>query len=215
MIPEVSIITCNFNHAKYLERCIRSVKNQINIDSNEIEHIIVDDASTDESRYILEKYDELKVVYNENNLGLPSSLNKALRLAKGRFIVRLDSDDYLARTFVYIHKMFLQYNTHFDAVCSDYFLVSDGEENFDRRFAINDFIACGIFYRKEVLFDLGLYNEEFKFREGHELNERFEKNGYLKGFSGFPLYKYRMHDNNRSNSHEISEYDKKLKRNIK
>ena len=106
--------------------------------------------------------------------------------------------------------MFLQYNTHFDAVCSDYFLVSDGEENFDRRFAINDFIACGIFYRKEVLFDLGLYNEEFKFREGHELNERFEKNGYLKGFSGFPLYKYRMHDNNRSNSHEISEYDKKL-----
>jgi hypothetical protein len=91
-------------------------------------------------------------------------------------------------------------------------LVSDNEDIIERKFSKEDFIACGIFYRKEVLFDLGLYNEGFKFREGHELNERFLKSNLKMGYSQFPLYKYRSHQNNRTKLKEIEEYDKKLKK---
>ena len=212
MLPEITVITCNYNHSKWIERCIRSIQNQINFNLSEIEHIVVDDSSTDNSVELLKRFNNIKLIENKENIGLPSSLNIALKKALGRYIVRLDSDDYVSRNFISIHKSFLDYNKHYSAVSSDYILVSDNEDTIERKFSQEDFIACGIFYRKEVLFDLGLYNEGFKFREGHELNERFLKTNLKMGYSQFPLYKYRSHQNNRTKLKEIEEYDKKLKK---
>jgi glycosyltransferase involved in cell wall biosynthesis len=211
MLPEVTVITCNYNHSKWIERCIRSIQNQVGLKQNEIEHIIVDDASTDNSVELLKRFDNVHLIENKVNMGLPSSLNIALKKALGRYVVRLDSDDYVSRNFISLHKSFLDYNRHISAVSSDYILVSDNEDIIERKFSEIDFIACGIFYRKEVLFDLGLYNEGFKFREGHELNKRFIESNLLMGYSHFPLYKYRSHNGNRSKLKEIEEYDRKLK----
>ena len=55
-IPEVSIITANFNHVKWISRCIRSVNNQEFINIIVVEHIIIDDCSTDNSLEVIEKY---------------------------------------------------------------------------------------------------------------------------------------------------------------
>ncbi len=212
MIPEISIITCNYNHAKWIERCIRSVQNQINYDKKLIEHIIVDDCSSDNSIDIISKYKrKIILIKNNENLGLPSSINKAIEFSKGRYIMRLDSDDYLSRVFVQIHTLFLEMNRDLDAVSSDYVLVNDNENIIKRKFSKNNFIACGIVFRREVLFDLGLYNPDFKYREGHELMKRFNKNKFKMGYSNFPLYKYRKHDKNRSDDLIIQEFDKKLK----
>jgi len=210
MLPEVTVITCNYNHEKWIERCLRSIQNQNNFDSNTIEHIVVDDASTDNSLELIRRFSNIVLLTNEKNIGLPASLNIALKKARGRYIVRVDSDDYVSRNFVDIHKLFLDYNRHYSAVSSDYLVVTDKEDLLDRRFASDDFIACGIFFRKEVLFDLGLYNEGFKFREGHELNIRFKESGLNMGYSHFPLYKYRAHEANRSKLDEIKYYDEKI-----
>ena len=214
-IPEVSVITANFNHAKWISRCIRSVNNQEFINNIVVEHIIIDDCSTDNSLEVIEKYNTGNVVLikNKKNFGLPNSLNIAIKKSRGRYVVRLDSDDYLSRNFIYIHKLFLDLNRNYSAISSDYIHVDDKENNLDRKFSKENFIACGIMFRREVLFELGLYNEKFKFREGHELMKRFLELNYILGYSNLPLYKYRMHDNNRSKLPDIDKFDKKLKEN--
>ena len=67
-------------------------------------------------------------------------------------------------------------------------------------------------FRKECLFDIGLYNEKFKMREGHELRKRFEKKFKI-GRLEFPLYKYRKHETNQmNNKNKIKKYEKFLKK---
>ena len=53
ILPEFSIIICNFNHAKWIERCLRSIAHQENIDNNQYEIILVDDKSSDNSLEII------------------------------------------------------------------------------------------------------------------------------------------------------------------
>jgi glycosyltransferase involved in cell wall biosynthesis len=94
-VPVVSVITPNFNGARYLSRAVESVALQ-NYDS--LEHIIVDDCSTDESWEILEslasKYSWLKIVRLNENFGPVVARNDAIDLARGRFLAFLDVDDF-------------------------------------------------------------------------------------------------------------------------
>ena len=71
-------------------------------------------------------------------------------------------------------------------------------------------IACGILFRKECLIEIGLYNEKFKMREGHELRKRFEKKFSIARLN-IPLYKYRSHSKNRTKKKILKKYDKMLK----
>jgi hypothetical protein len=66
-------------------------------------------------------------------------------------------------------------------------------------------------YSKDALINIGLYNEEFEMREGHDLKKRFLKK-YTMGYLELPLYNYRMHINNRTKDLSVvKKYDEKLK----
>ena len=66
----------------------------------------------------------------------------------------------------------------------------------------------------ESLCEIGFYDENFKMREGHDLLSRFNKSYKIYNLP-VPLYKYRMHENNRTNNTtEVKKYDKKLGANI-
>ena len=84
--PDVSIIVCTYNHAKWIERCLRSLINQDFIKKDEYEVIIIDDCSKDYTQKILEnfKFDNFRFYKNKKNLGLPVSLNKAIKLSLGK-----------------------------------------------------------------------------------------------------------------------------------
>ena len=102
-------------------------------------------------------------------------------------------------------------NREYQAVAVDYYKVSDNEKIIEKVNCFKNEIACGIMFRKEALFDIGLYNENFKMREGHELKKRFSKKFNI-GRLEFPLYKYRQHSTNRTKRKKIlSRYDKLLK----
>ena len=74
-------------------------------------------------------------------------------------------------------------------------------------------IACGLMFRKECLFEVGLYNNKFKMREGHDLRKRFEEKFSI-GHLNIPLYKYRFHEKNRTkNKKSLIKYEKMLKKN--
>lgn len=211
--PEISVIVCSYNHAKWIERCLRSLSHQEHLSDDEYEIIVVEDSSSDQTRYILEKlpkHKNLRVINNSKNLGLPASLNIGLKESRGRYVVRVDSDDYVARSFLYFLKTFLNYNKEYQAVAIDYLVVDENEVVLKKENGLQTEIACGVMFRKECLFDIGLYNEEFKMREGHELRRRFQSK-FVIGRLEFPLYRYRKHSDNRTlNLDNLSKYDEML-----
>ncbi len=92
-MPKVSVIMSVYNTKKeYLCKAIESILNQT---FKDFEFIIVNDASTDETSKILEIYKDKRIIRvdNDSNLGLTVSLNKALKIANGEYIVRMDADD--------------------------------------------------------------------------------------------------------------------------
>lgn len=105
-MPLVSILVPVYNVEKYLERCISSVLNQ---DFTDYEIIMVDDGSTDNSSFLCDKLcnknpEKIKVIHKKNE-GLPSARLEGFKNSSGKYIIFLDSDDYLLEnaisTFVF------------------------------------------------------------------------------------------------------------------
>ena len=209
----ISVIVCAYNHDKWIERCLRSLLNQTYIESKDFEIILVDDCSEDSTSKVLEKFSEeenLEIILNKDNIGLPASINKAMQNSSGRYIVRVDSDDYVQRSFLYHMKFFLDLNRHYQAVCVDYLKVDQNEEVLSRGNGIKEEIACGIMFRRECLFDIGLYNEKYNMREGHDLRRRFLREFKI-GHLELPLYKYRDHADNRTKQTDsLRSFDEQL-----
>ena len=212
-LPEISVIVCCHNHDKWIERCIRSLAHQEDIKPEDYEILVVNDASTDNTAAVLQNIaflPNLRVIENEANLGLPASINRALRSALGRYVVRVDSDDYVTRRFLSLMRLFLNMNREYQAVAVDYVQVDEFETALGKFNCLEHQIACGVMFRKECLFDIGLYDESFRMREGHDLRRRFEQKFRI-GRLEFPLYKYRRHSANRTlNSDEVAKYDQQL-----
>lgn len=95
MQPFISIIIPVFNVENYITECLNSVINQTD---NDIEIIIVDDGSTDNSGEIAEKYAELDrriIIIHKPNGGVSSARNAGIKVAHAQYVLFLDSDDYL------------------------------------------------------------------------------------------------------------------------
>lgn len=213
--PEVTVVVANFNNEKYLERCLRSLLSQETSIPYEI--LLIDDASTDNSLEVAHRFKgAVNIVKNDINQGLPASLNKAISESSGRFIVRVDADDYVSRHFVQTLSLPLILNENLDAVACDYYDYrrSQGSITMTVVNSSDHPIACGIIFRREQLFEIGLYDPEFRFNEDKELMRRF-----LKKYSvirlPIPLYRYRQHDESMSHDSRIREvYDRKLEATI-
>ena len=94
MTPEISIIMAVYNGEDYLKETIDSIINQT---FKNWELVIINDCSTDSTKDILNEYalrdERINVHTNEVNLKLPTSLNKAISLSRGKYIARMDADD--------------------------------------------------------------------------------------------------------------------------
>lgn len=90
--PKVTVLMSIYNGERYLNEAVDSILTQTFTD---FEFLIIDDASTDRTPEILRGYDDprIRIVTNEENLGLTKSLNKGLTLARGEYIARMDADD--------------------------------------------------------------------------------------------------------------------------
>lgn len=99
-MPEFSIIIPVYNVEQYIKECLDSVFNQ---SFKDFEVIVVNDGTKDNSMDIVKNYD-VKII-NQKNKGLSSARNHGVQLAKGKYILFLDSDDYLEKdTLKEIHK---------------------------------------------------------------------------------------------------------------
>lgn len=91
-MKKVTVIMSTYNTPnEYLEKATNSILNQT---YKNIEFIIVVDGDKDNLLFLKKfKDDRIKIIYNEKNIGLPASLNKAIKISTGEYIARMDSDD--------------------------------------------------------------------------------------------------------------------------
>ncbi len=201
--PAVSVLVPVHNQEKYIGRCLRSLLSQ-NFPRDEFEIVVIDDGSQDRTPYALELFrEEITLVRNETNRGLPASLNQGVRATSSPYVVRVDGDDYVNMEFLTLLNLFLENNRYMDAVACDYLIVDDHEDVLARKDCSEDPIACGIMFRTEQLIDIGLYDESFLMYEERDLRIRFQEK-YLIHRLELPLYRYRRHEDNLTNDVDMA-----------
>lgn len=123
--PLVSVIIPVFNVSEYIDKCLISVVNQ---SYHNLQIIIVDDGSTDNSKSICrkwEKFDNRVEFYQKENGGLSDARNYGLKKAKGKFVSFVDSDDWLSLNMIYdMVNVFIKYNV--DMVTCQFIEVYEG-----------------------------------------------------------------------------------------
>ena len=120
----ISIIIPIYNVEKYLEKCLNSVINQT---YSNLEIILIDDGSTDNSKFICDEYakkDKRIIVIHQKNGGLSYARNVGLNNANGKYITFVDSDDFISKYYIEIlYQNIIKYNCEI-SMCSQY-IVSD------------------------------------------------------------------------------------------
>ena len=98
----ISIIIPAYNTEQYIGRCLESVCSQT---YNDIEILVIDDASSDGTKKIIDKYSSkdkrIKVFSHKHNQGNGAGRNMAIKEAKGEYIMFVDSDDRIATDAIY------------------------------------------------------------------------------------------------------------------
>lgn len=123
-MPDVSIIVPIYNAENYLDKCIESLLNQT---KKEIEIILINDGSTDNSEKIIKSYKDKRIKYFKNeNQGIGKTRNFGIEKATGKYIMFVDSDDYIDKNMAKL--MFDKaFSNSLDMVVCDYYKVINNE----------------------------------------------------------------------------------------
>lgn len=179
----------------------------------DFELIIIDDGSTDGSRQIIETYREnpkVTIIYQQNK-GLNITNNVAMRVAQGKYLMRLDADDYLVPEALEKMVALLEADEELGLVFPDYYYVDaegniTGEErrhNFEKEVSLYDQPAHGActIIRLSFLKKIGGYNESFTCQDGYDLWLKFIIHYSVKNINE-PLFYYRRHGANLTTNEE-------------
>ena len=142
---KLSVIVTNYNKSEWLPPLLETLKNQKN---DEVEYIIIDDASTDNSKEILDNLDRdiFKVICHTENIGIGLTRQEGLDVSVGDYIAYIDGDDNIANNYIIT---LLKYVTQdYDVVQFPYQICPGGEIISDREF---NYIWCKIFSRTFIL----------------------------------------------------------------
>ncbi|HYE37787.1 glycosyltransferase [Methylocaldum sp.] len=182
--PLVSIVTPSYNQGKYLARTIESVLDQT---YPNIEYLVIDGASTDESVAILKSYEGKLFWISEKDTGQTSAINKGLRLAKGDIVCYLNSDDILAPSAIQKVVDFFRRNPDCDLVYGDADYIDENDHvigrynTADYSFGrlMQDCMICqpATFWRRRVIDSVGLFDETLNCVMDYEYWLRFGRSG--------------------------------------
>ena len=172
--PLVSIITVvkdlfKNNRVNYFRQAVSSVQMQ---DYPNIEHLIIDGASTDGTVELLQ---QMKLNYiSEPDSGIHDAVNKGFRLAKGKYIIILCSDDfYISPSGISDSVNVLENSSADFSYSSNYVLTNDNIKkylpHFNNCFFSHPTATPGIMWKKECLMDLNLFNEKYKIASDFDL----------------------------------------------
>jgi len=199
----ISVIMPVFNCEVYLRDAIESVLNQT---FTSFEFIIINDGSTDNSKAIIKSYSDSRIVYveNESNIGLIASLNKAILIARGTYIARMDADDISLPNRFLKQFEFLEANPNHVIVGSSAIFI-DCDSNFVSEMTMpsnheliktllffnNTFVHTSIMGQTRVFKEF-MYSSDYYLAEDYFLWSQISEKYRLANISD-PLVKYRIH----------------------
>lgn len=169
-MSKVSVIIPVFNKEKYLSTCINSIINQ---SLKDIELILIDDCSSDNSYTIMEEYakkdSRIKIYKNSNNIGAGATRNKGIKIAKSDYISFVDADDYISQNLLEINYE-AAVNNNADIIMNDIVFVKDDRflklpqvdksnnlrQINDKKFEVKNISIspCNKLYKRELLSDI-------------------------------------------------------------
>ncbi|MDR3712754.1 MAG: glycosyltransferase [Puia sp.] len=188
-VPAVTVLMPAYNTEKYIAEAIRSVLEQ---HFSDFELLIINDGSTDGTEAIIRSFKDPRIVLvTQANQGVSAALNTGLRQARGRFIARFDADD-----TCYPDRLRKQYD--FMAANPDYVLIGSDADYVDQEgeplFYYSNighsyeeilekigiycpFVHSTVFYRKDIVLELGGYEPKAHTFEDWLLWMQFIKKG--------------------------------------
>jgi len=193
MPVKLTIITATYNRGNVIKNCLDSVLNQ---KFKNIEHLIIDNLSSDNTQKIVEDYIEkadYKVRYiREPDTGIYNAFNKGIRLAEGEWIHFLNSDDKYYDNSLLLDIFSKDVDSYDLLVCS---IIRNSNEkheywvpNLNRRMNHYNFPHTGTIIKRQFFFDNGLYNESFKISSDAVFNlEHYSKAKYKLYKSGLVI----------------------------
>ena len=224
MRPEVTIYITNYNYSLYLPKAIESCLNQT---YKNFEIIIIDDGSTDSSKKIINFYANKNkniVPIFKKNQGLIRACNTALSSARGKFIIRLDADDWFDKNAIKLMAYELNQDKKLQIIFPDYYEVNK-EGKILRSIRRHDFEKVGLLdqpahgactmFRTKTLITSGGYDEFFNCQDGVDIWYRFIKKHKVRNLN-IPLFYYRKHEVSitKNRGRILSNKNKILKKNI-
>tara|TARA_B100000315_G_scaffold249660_1_gene281243 strand:- start:1297 stop:2595 length:1299 start_codon:yes stop_codon:yes gene_type:complete len=212
----ISVIIPVYNSEKFIDECFNSVKNKDNL----IEIILVDDNSTDSTKRKLIEYSannkNVKTVFHKNNLGVSETRNAGLKIASGKYIIFLDSDDFICENS--FDQLLVKINLNFNV---DIYIVNivddhlayrdiyycDAEDIYTNRNILNNIsnlshnLDIGVCWRYIIKRDI-LISNKIQFLPMARIYEDQEFFVKIFSLSKYFLYldKFYYHHKNRKNS---------------
>ncbi len=211
--PKISVIIPAFNYGSKLVSAVNSIRSQ---SIKDVEIVIVNDASNDNTHDIAQTLIDEKTIYvkNEVNLGVYATLNKGFKIASGEYLCQLDCDDVLPENSLFLRVDYLEKH-HVEAVHGGIIITRDGKEKYIAPINTNDRLQLKEFLKNSSK-SRGINNATFMYSR-----EVFERIGYPATTAKFfphndyefalrtilnckvgiidePLYYYRHHDNSHS-----------------
>lgn len=210
--PQISVILSVFNDDDFIEECIKSILTQT---FSDFELIIIDDDSYDKTSNIIRKFSDnrIKIIKNQQNIGLTCSLNKAIKTAQGKYIARIDADDIALPNRLECQFRFLENNPDYNLCGGQVNFISENgsvkkkstmtihfHEIVATIFVQNPIIHSTAFFRKHIFDKLGGYDQNLKRSQDYDLWFRFLDTGKITNLPDLILC-YRSHQNNITSQH--------------
>jgi len=194
--PAVTVLIATYNRARDLDAAITSVLDQ-SLPRQDYEVVVVDDGSTDDTLAVLARWGDAIVVVARPHEGVEAACNAGIAVARGRSLVRVDSDDVVERDL--LERLVGALDEAPDAVavsCDVIEVRRDGEKVVRvREDHLFDRIGCGVLMRTDVVRAVGGYRVTFW--EEYDLFLRLREKGRFLHVAR-PLYRYRHHEGNRT-----------------
>jgi len=203
MKPLVTVYITNHNYGKFISKSIESVLKQT---YQKFQLIIIDDGSTDNSFKLIQRYQKKNkdiIILKQKKRGLVASNNIAINLAKGKYIMRLDADDWLHKNALKEMVRVIDKKPKVAMVFPDYYEV-DINGKITSRFVRHNFKkvnlkdqpahgACSLI-RLKILKKIGGYDEKFMCQDGYYIWMKLLK--YDVENINKALFYYRKHGSN-------------------
>ncbi len=169
--PLISLIISVYNIEQYISKCVESIIGQ---KEQNIEIILVDDGSTDDSKTIVDEYAKkdtrIKVIHKING-GLSSARNVGLNVASGEYIFFVDGDDFIANNAIEVLGEIIK-NNDYDIICFNYYVSYEDKDvktyskpqywnvSDNVKYVISSTSACSRVYKRDFLIKNKLFFKE-------------------------------------------------------